>query len=75
MKSHFNRLHGLFTYCIRDSSVGITTDYGLESQGSIPCKEKCLSTPPQRPDGYVAHLASYPMGTGGPLPGGEAAGT
>jgi hypothetical protein len=34
----------------RDSSVGITTDYGLDGQGSIPRRRKQLFSILQRPD-------------------------
>jgi hypothetical protein len=44
------------------------SDYGLDDRGSIPdfSSSPCVQT------GSGAHLASYPMGTGGPFPGGKA---
>jgi hypothetical protein len=56
----------------RGRSGSIVSDYGLDDRGSIPggaedfCSSPCVQT------GSGAHPASYPIGTGGPFPGGEA---
>jgi hypothetical protein len=49
------------------------SDYGLDDRGSIPDRDRgifllapCVQT------GSGAHPASYPMGAGGPFPGGKA---
>jgi hypothetical protein len=49
------------------------SDYGLDDRGSIPGRGRgffssslCVQT------SSGAHPASYPMGTGGPFPGGKA---
>jgi hypothetical protein len=43
-------------------TIGVRSPTGAEDFSSIPC----IQTNPG------AHLASYPMGTGGPFPGGKA---
>jgi hypothetical protein len=57
-----------------DSSVGIATAYGLGGQGSIPGKGKSFFLLHNVRTGSEAHPASYPMGTGGSLRRGKAAG-
>jgi hypothetical protein len=61
---------------IQDSAVGIATSYGLDDQGiefeSQWGQEFSLLHVVQTDPG--AHHTSYPMGTGGPFPGGKAAG-
>jgi hypothetical protein len=59
----------------RHSAVGITTGYRLDDRGvgvRVPVGSRIFSSP-CRPDRSGAHLASYPMGTGGSFPGGKAA--
>jgi hypothetical protein len=51
---------------IRDSTVGITTDYGFDGRSSIPGKGIRNFSPLHS---VRAHPASYPMGTGGSLSG------
>jgi hypothetical protein len=47
------------------------SDYGLDDWGSIPDKGRgFFSSSPCVQTGSEAHLASSPMGTGGPFPGG-----
>jgi hypothetical protein len=60
-----------------DSSVGIVLGYGLDDWGSgvqIPAGARNFSLHHHIPNGSGAHPASYPMGTKGSYPGGEAAG-
>jgi hypothetical protein len=59
----------------RGSSVGIVSDYGLddrviEVRSSTGAED--FSSSPCVQTGSEAHPASYPMGTGGPFPGGKA---
>jgi hypothetical protein len=54
----------------RGSSGSIVSDYGLDDRGSIPHRGRGFFFQPQT--GYGAHPASYPVGTGGPFPGGKA---
>jgi hypothetical protein len=58
----------------RGSSGSIVSDYGLDDRGSIPREAEDVSSSPCFQTGSGAHLASYPMGTGGSFPGGKAAG-
>jgi hypothetical protein len=61
----------------RDSSVGIALGYGLDDRGStvrFPAEAENFSLHHRVQNGSGAHPASYPMGTGGSLPGGKAAG-
>jgi hypothetical protein len=60
-----------------DSSVGIALGYGLDDRGSrfrFPAGAGNFSLHHRVHNGSGAHLASYPMGTGGSFPGGKAAG-
>jgi hypothetical protein len=62
----------------RDSSVSIALGYGLDNQGSrvrFPAGAGLFSLHHLIQNGSGAHLASYPMGTRGSLPGGKTAGT
>jgi hypothetical protein len=59
----------------RDSSVGIATDYGLGSRGSIPSRGKTFVSAPQsseRPWGRNSFLSSEYRGY---FPGNKATGT
>jgi hypothetical protein len=56
----------------RGNSVSIVSDYGLDERGSIPDKAEDFSSRLCVQTGSGAHPASYPMGTGVPLPGGKA---
>jgi hypothetical protein len=47
-------------------------DYGLDDWGSIPDRDRGFFSNPCIQTGSGAHPASYPMGTGGPFPGGKA---
>jgi hypothetical protein len=61
----------------RDSSVGITLDYGLDDQGTrvrFPAGAGNFSFHHCVQNGSGAQPASYPMGTRGSFPGGKAAG-
>jgi hypothetical protein len=49
----------------RDSSVGIATDYRLDSRGSIPGRDKNFSLLHSVQTAFEALPASYPMGTAG----------
>jgi hypothetical protein len=63
-------------YYSRDSAVGIATGYGLDDRGvgvRIPVGSRILSSSLVQ-TGSGAHSSSYPVGTGGPFPGGKAAG-
>jgi hypothetical protein len=60
-----------------DISVGIAQGYGLDDRGSrirFPAGAGNFSLHHRVQNGSGAHPASYPMGTRGPFPGGEAAG-
>jgi hypothetical protein len=62
---------------IRDSSVGIALDYGLDDRGSrvrFPAGAGNHSLHHRVQNSSGAHPASYPMGTRGSFPGGKAAG-
>jgi hypothetical protein len=48
------------------------SDYGLDDRDSIPDGAEDFSSSPCVQTGSGAHPASYPMGTGGPFPGGKA---
>jgi hypothetical protein len=48
------------------------SDYGLDDRGSIPDRAEAFSFIPCVQTGSGAHPASYPVGTGGPFPGGKA---
>jgi hypothetical protein len=48
------------------------SDYGLDDRGSIPDRGRRFSSSPCVQTGSEAHPVSYPMGTGGPFPGGKA---
>jgi hypothetical protein len=56
----------------RGSSGSIVSDYGLDDRGLIPDRGRGFSSSPCVQTGSGAHPASYPMGTGGPFPGGKA---
>jgi hypothetical protein len=61
----------------RDSSVGIVQGYGLNDRGSrvrLGAEAGNFSLHQRVQNGSGAHPASYPMGTRGSFPGGEAAG-
>jgi hypothetical protein len=61
----------------RASSVGIALGYGLDDWGSrfrFPAGAGNFSLHHRFQNGSGAHPASYPMGTRGSFPGGEAAG-
>jgi hypothetical protein len=61
----------------RDSSVGIALGYGLDDRGSrvrFPAGAGNFSPQYRVQNGSGAHPASYPMGTGGFIPGSKAAG-
>jgi hypothetical protein len=61
----------------RDSSVGITTGYGLEDRGSrvrLPAGAGNFTLHHRVQSGSGAHPASYPRGTRGSFPGGKAVG-
>jgi hypothetical protein len=60
-----------------DGSVGIALGYGLDSRGSrvrFPAGAGNFSLQHRVQKDSGAQSASYPMGTGGSFPGGEAAG-
>jgi hypothetical protein len=60
----------------RDSSVSIARGYGLDDRGSrvrFPAGAGNFSLNHHVQNGSGAHPASYPMGTRGSFPGGEAA--
>jgi hypothetical protein len=64
-------------YKSRDSSVGITLDYGLDDRGSripFPAGAGNFSLHHRVRNGSGAHPASYPTGIRGSFPGGKAAG-
>jgi hypothetical protein len=48
------------------------SDYGLDDRGSIPDRGRGFPSSPCIETGSEAHPVSYPMGTGGPFPGGKA---
>jgi hypothetical protein len=56
----------------RGSSGSIVSDYGLEGRGSIPDRDRRFSSSLCVQTGSGVHPAFYPMGTGGPFPGGKA---
>jgi hypothetical protein len=56
----------------RRSSVSIVSDYGLDDRGSIPTEAQDFNSSLCIQTGSGAHPAYYPMGTGGPFPGGKA---
>jgi hypothetical protein len=59
----------------RCSSGSIVSDYGLDDQTievRSPTEPEDFSSSPCVQTGSGAHPASYPMGTGGPFPGGKA---
>jgi hypothetical protein len=56
----------------RGSSVIIVSDYGLDDRDSIPDRGRGFCSSLFVQTGSVAHPASYPMGAGGPFPGGKA---
>jgi hypothetical protein len=61
----------------RDSSVGIALGYELDDRGSrvsFPAGDGNFSPHHRVQNGSGAHPASYPMGTRGSFPAGEAAG-
>jgi hypothetical protein len=61
----------------RDSTVGITTDYDLDSQGvglRVPVGSRIFS-PPRCSGRFWGHPASNAMGIGDYFLGGKAAGT
>jgi hypothetical protein len=49
-------------YGLDDRVIEVRSSTGAEDFSSSPCVQT----------GSEAHLASYPMGTGGPFPGGKA---
>jgi hypothetical protein len=48
------------------------SDYGLDDRISIPDRGRDFSSNPCVQTGSGANPASYPVGTGGPFPGGKA---
>jgi hypothetical protein len=57
------------------SSGSVVSDYGLddrETEVRSPTGAEDFSSSPCIHTGSGAHPASYPMGTGGPFPGGKA---
>jgi hypothetical protein len=59
----------------RGSSGSIVSDYGLDDRTievRSPTEAEDFSSSPCVQTGSGAHPASYPMGTGGPFPGGKA---
>jgi hypothetical protein len=50
----------------------MVSDYGLDDWGSIPGRAEDFSSSLCVQTVSGAHPASYPMGTGGPFPGGKA---
>jgi hypothetical protein len=63
-------------YKSRDNSVGIATGYGLDDQGvgvRVPVGQEFSVLHAVQADCGV-HPTSYPMGTGGSVPWGKAAG-
>jgi hypothetical protein len=66
-----------FSYESRNSSVGIALGYGLDDRGfrvRFPAEAVNFSLHHRVQNGSGAHLAPYPMGTGGCFPGGKAPG-
>jgi hypothetical protein len=64
-------------YSCRDSSVGIALGYGLDDRGSrvrFPAGAGNFSLHYRVQNSSGAHPASYPIGTKGSFPAGEAAG-
>jgi hypothetical protein len=61
-----------FTFSL-GSLVSIVTNYGLETEVRFPAEIR-FSSSPYVQTGSEAYPASYPKGTGGPFPGGKAAG-
>jgi hypothetical protein len=64
--NHYNRS--------RDSSVDITTGYGLEGRGSILDRSKIFSVIHSVQTGTKTRPACYPVDPGDSFPGGKAAG-
>jgi hypothetical protein len=65
----------IFSRRSRVSSVSIVSDYGLDDRAigvRSPARAKDFSSILCVQTGSEAHLASCPMGTGGPFPGGKA---
>jgi hypothetical protein len=60
-------------YRSQDISVGTATGYKPDGRGSTSVRARDLSLVYSVQTGYWAHPASYPMGTGGSVPGGKAA--
>jgi hypothetical protein len=58
----------------RGGSVGIAAGQRPDGSGSIPGRDKKFSLLHSVQTGSGAHLASHPVGTGGSLPWGKAAG-
>jgi hypothetical protein len=59
----------------RGSSSSIVSDYGLDDRAievRFPTGAEDFSSSPCIQTGSGAHPASYPMGSGGPFPGGKA---
>jgi hypothetical protein len=54
------------------SSVSIVSDYRMDDRGRSPAEVKYISPILCVQTRSEAHPASYPMGTGGPFPGGKA---
>jgi hypothetical protein len=64
----------IFFFMSRGSSGSIVSDYGLDDQAievRSPTRTDFSSSPCVQ-TGSEAHPAPYPMGTGGPFPGGKA---
>jgi hypothetical protein len=59
---------------LRDSSVGIATDYGLEIVVRIPAGAENFSLHYRVQTGSEVHPASYPIGARGSFPGNKADG-
>jgi hypothetical protein len=68
---------GILFYESRDSAVGIATAYVRDNQGvevRVPVGQQ-FSVPHVVRTRCGVHPASYPMGTGGSIPGAKAVGT
>jgi hypothetical protein len=65
----------LYFFMSRGSSSSIVSDYGLDDRAievRSPTGAENFSSSPCVETGSGAHPASFPMGTGGPFPGGKA---
>jgi hypothetical protein len=76
-RGHILCLCHVYIHKSRDSSGGIALGYGLDDRGSrvrFLAGAENFSLHHRVQNGFGAHPASYPMGTGGSFPGGKAAG-